>query len=200
MKPFNDPCRCHPAVRQSIQIKHLEKHVQPANFLFLNLLAVPHEDTCQGGEQSPSGRMLVLESAPYGPHQAPPGALGVQVGVQLADLTGTPEPLPGHEAAVVREYGEQALPLLAWAGGGGGLVRTCPLEPGQQQAHVPAQPRHLVQLPAALRDAPPERAAAAPEPHGAHSHLADRPTGNGVEHDGFDRDTMFKGKNKTAAR
>lgn len=76
------------------------------HFLILNLLFVPNEDTRHGREQFTRGGMLALKSAPYGAHQGPSGPLRVQVGVKFADLARTPEPLSGHKAAVVREYGE----------------------------------------------------------------------------------------------
>lgn len=79
---------------------------KPANFLILNLLLVPHEEASHGRDEFPTGGVLALKSAPYVTNQGPSGALGVKVGVKLTDLTSTPEPLSGHETAVVRKYGE----------------------------------------------------------------------------------------------
>lgn len=84
----------------------LRTELKPANFLILNLLLVPHEEPSHGRDEFPTGGVLALKSAPYATNQGPSGALGVKVGVKLADLTSTPEPLSGHKAAVVRKYGE----------------------------------------------------------------------------------------------
>ena len=132
-----------------------KKDFIPADFFILNLLIVPDENTCHGRDKFPSGCMLALKSAPYAPNQGPPGPLRVQVGVKLTDLTGTSEPLSGHKATVVRKYGQQALPLLAGPRGLTG-TDTCPLEPGQQQAHAPVQPWDPLKLSSALLDSPPE--------------------------------------------
>lgn len=138
---------------------HLNREFTPVYFLILNLLLVPHEETSHGRHKFPSGGVLALKSAPYVPNQGPSGALGVQVGVKLADLTSTPEPLSGHKAAVVRKYGEQALPLRARPRSLAD-TDTCPLKPGQQQAHAAAQPWDLLKLCSALLDSPPERSVA----------------------------------------
>lgn len=160
------------------------------NLLILNLLLVPHEDTSHCCEQPPSGGVLALQSAPYAPNQGPPGPLGVQVGVKLADLTGTPESLSRHEAAVVRKYREQTLPLLT------GPRRLCdtgtwPLETGQQQAHAPFQPRHILKLSSAPLDRPPG-CSEAPQPDRIHTDLTDRTTGHRVEHDSRYSDKFTK--------
>lgn len=171
---------------------HLKRDFKPANFLILNLLVVPYEDASNGREEFPIRGMLALKSAPYVPNQGPPGPLGVQVGVKLADLTGTPEPLSGHKAAVVRKYGEQTLSLLARTCG---LTdtNTCPLEPGQQKAHAPAQPWYLLKPFFALLDSPPE-CSAAMKPHCIYTDLANRTARDGVKHDSYDRDKFPKDK------
>lgn len=128
---------------------------KPADFLILNLLILPHEDTSQGRDKFPVWAVLALKSAPYAPNQGPPGPLGVQVRVKLADLTCTPEPLAGHKAAVVCKYGEQTLLLSARSCGLAGLD-TCPLQPRQKQAHAPAQPWDPLKLPFALLYCPPQ--------------------------------------------
>lgn len=147
---------------------------RPANFLILNLLLVPHEEAGHGRDKPPGGGVLVLKSPPYVAHQCPPGALGVQVGVELGDLTGTPQPLPGQEAAVVGEYRQQALPLRP---GPRSLASSdaCLLKPGQQQAHAAAEPGDLLQLLFALIDGPPERSVTV-QPHRVHADLTNRPT------------------------
>ena len=171
---------------------HLKKDFKPANFLILNLLVVPYEDACNGREEFPIRSMLALKSAPYVPNQGPPGPLGVQVGVKLADLTGTSEPLSGHKAAVVRKYGEQTLSLLARTCS---LTdtNTCPLKPGQEQAHVPAQPWYLLKPFFTLLDSPPE-CSAAMKPHCIYTDLANRTARDGVKHDNYDRDKFPKDK------
>lgn len=116
--------------------------------------------------------MLALKPPPYAAHQRPPGAVRVQVGVELGDLTGTPEPLAGQEAAVVGEDRQQALPPRP-----GARCRTRPLQPGQQQAHAAAEPGDLLHLPFALLDGPPERPVAV-QPHGVDADLADWSTRN----------------------
>lgn len=134
----------HKAFAQSPQQRAcVQTGSKPVHFLILNPLFVPEEDAGHGREQFTRRGMLALESAPYAAHQGPSGPLRVQVRVKFADLTRTPEPLSGYEAAVVREYGEQALPLRAGASSLGG-VGTCSVKPDREQAHCPAQPRDLL--------------------------------------------------------
>lgn len=99
----------------------------------MNLLLVPHEDAGHGHHESPSGGVLALEPPPYATDQCPPGSVRVKVGVELGHLAGTPESLAGKEAAVVGEDRQQAFPSRP-----GARCRTCPLQPGQQQAHAAA--------------------------------------------------------------
>lgn len=172
----------------------LEKDIKPLNLFILNLVILPHEDTRQGRDKFPSRRVLALESSPYVTDQGPPGPLGVQVGVKLADLASTPEPLSGYEATVVHKYGEQPLPLLTRPCGLTG-TDTCLLEPEQQQAHAPAEQRDPLDVFSALLDGPLHRPAAS-EPHRVHTDLADRTTGHGVKHDSGDRDRSSQRQNK----
>uniref|UniRef100_G3PYQ7 Uncharacterized protein n=1 Tax=Gasterosteus aculeatus TaxID=69293 RepID=G3PYQ7_GASAC len=143
-------------------------------------------------DESPSRGVLALKPPPYVTDQSRPGPLGVQVGVELSHLAGAPQPLPGHEAAVVREYGEQTLPL---SDGSRGLTgtRTCPLEPGEQQARASAQQRHPPDRFSAFLDGPPQRPAAL-ELRGFDTNPANGTTGHGVKHG--DAGPSSPGKNK----
>lgn len=159
-------------------------HFKPVNLLVFDLLVVPYEDPRHGRDELPSRGVLALEFSPYVAHQGFPGPLRVEVGVQLGYLTGSPQPLSGHEAAVIREYGQQALPLRARPCG---LSSPCLLEPGQQQAQTPVQPGDRVQLVLAVLDSPPEGPAAL-QPHRVHADLTDLTSGNRVKHDSCDPD------------
>uniref|UniRef100_A0A087YPX2 Uncharacterized protein n=1 Tax=Poecilia formosa TaxID=48698 RepID=A0A087YPX2_POEFO len=127
----------------------------------------------------PSGGVIALKSAPNVANQGPPGSLGVQVGVKLAHLAGPPEPLTGHKATVVSKYGQQSLLFLLTRGPVG--AHTCSLEPGEQQAQVPAQPWEPLEFLHAFLHCTPERPAAL-EPHCIDSDLADGTSGHGVKH------------------
>lgn len=178
---------------------NLEERIsKPADFLILNLLILPHEHTSQGRDKFPVAGVLALKSAPYAPNQGPPGPLGIQVGVKLGDLTCTPEPLACHKAAMVCKYRQQALLTSARSRGLTG-IDTCPLDPGQQQAHAPAQPWYLLKLLSFLLHSPPEGPAAL-KLQSINTDVADGTTGHRVEHDGCDRDTSSQRQNKRYPR
>lgn len=134
---------------------HLNETSLPLHFFILDLLALPHEETSQSSHKLPSWGVLALNPAKYVVNQGPPGALRVQVGVELANLASTPEPLAGHKATMVRKYSQQALPFGSRPRSLAG-AHTCPLNPGQEQAHAPVQPRVLPELSSALLDGAPK--------------------------------------------
>ena len=75
--------------------------ILPGDFLILDLLVLPHEDPGQGGYEPPHWGLLVLKPPPYVAYKGPPGPLGVQVRVKLADLISPSEPLTRYKATVI---------------------------------------------------------------------------------------------------